>query len=271
MVQFKGYVESDVNMGQTERILSLVGGSALVLQALTRKGWVTKAALATGAVLLLRRGVTGHCPLYEALDIDRVGPEGREGILVQKSVTINRPREEVYRAWRHFEQFPRSANYIPAEQASERGNGGHAPRGHQTPLDLALVWDTEITEERQNEQISWQSLPGSLVQGRGSVTFRDAPGNRGTEVHIQFAYDPPGGTPTVALAKLFGGGPEQQVGDDLRRFKQMMETGEVATIYGQTSGRVEEVKTERAQLKEQRYYPEDLQAPQVERMREGNG
>lgn len=270
-MQFRGYVESDVNMGQTERILSLVGGAALALQALARKGWVTRLALATGAFLLLRRGVTGHCPLYEALDINRAGPEGREGILVQKSVTINRPREEVYRAWRHFEQFPRSANYIPTEPTIDRGDGGHAPRGSQTPLDLALVWDTEITEERPNEQISWQSLPGSLVHGRGTVIFRDAPRNRGTEVHIQFAYDPPGGTPTVALAKLFGGGPEQQVGDDLRRFKQMMEAGEVATTYGQSSGRIEEVKTERAQLKEQRRYPEDVQVPRVERMREENG
>jgi uncharacterized membrane protein len=270
VVQSRSYVESNVNMGQTERILSLVGGAAMVLQSLTRKGWIGKAAMAVGGALLLRRGITGYCPIYATLDIDRVGPSGREGILAQKAITINRPRDEVYRAWRHFEQFPRSANYIPTEPTLERGNGGHATRNSQTPLDLALVWDTEITEERQNEQISWQSLPGSLVHGRGSVTFSDAPGNRGTEVRVQFAYDPPGGTPSVALAKLFGGGPEQQVGEDLRRFKQMMEAGEVSTIYGQTSGRVDEVKAERAQLYEQRRYPESIEVPQVERMREGN-
>lgn len=105
------------------------------------------------------------------------------------------------------------------------------------PLGRDIEWDSEIIEERENEYIAWSSLPGSSVESRGSVHFMDAPGDRGTILHVSMEYQPPAGSLGAAFAKLFGEEPGQQIRDDLRYFKQIMETGEVASVEGQPSGR----------------------------------
>jgi len=105
------------------------------------------------------------------------------------------------------------------------------------PLGREIEWDSEIIEERENEYLAWSSLPGSIVENRGSVYFMDAPGGRGTILHVSMEYQPPAGSLGAAFAKLFGEEPGQQLRDDLRHFKQMMETGEVASVKGQSSGR----------------------------------
>ena len=103
-----------------------------------------------------------------------------------------------------------------------------------------MQWEAEITEERENEFIAWRSLPGSTVQSMGNVIFEDAPGGRGTIVTVEMQYNPPAGSMGAAFAKLFGEEPSQQLRDDLRHFKQMMETGEVPSVEGQPSGRNKE-------------------------------
>jgi hypothetical protein len=94
-----------------------------------------------------------------------------------------------------------------------------------------------VTEERENEFIAWKSLPGSMVESTGDVFFADAPGGRGTIVHVLMQYHPPAGSIGAAFAKLFGEEPGAQVREDLRHFKQIMETGEIASVEGQPSGR----------------------------------
>jgi len=105
------------------------------------------------------------------------------------------------------------------------------------PLVGRVEWDAETTEDRPNELIAWQSLPGSTVNTSGQVRFRPATGKRGTVVELSMNYDPPGGAVGAAAAWMFGQSGEQQVEEDLRRFKAIMETGEIASTEGQPSGR----------------------------------
>jgi uncharacterized membrane protein len=107
----------------------------------------------------------------------------------------------------------------------------------KAPFGREVAWDAEVTEERENEYIAWHSLPGSMVQSEGTVEFKDAPGERGTIVTVSMRYNPPAGSMGAAIARLFGEEPNQQLNDDLRAFKQMMETGEITSVEGQTSGR----------------------------------
>ncbi len=99
-----------------------------------------------------------------------------------------------------------------------------------------MAWDAEITEDRPNELIAWRSLPNADVDNQGSVRFVPAPGGRGTEVHVSLAYNPPAGAVGSAVAMLFGEEPNQQVAGDLRRFKNIMEAGEIPTTAGQPHG-----------------------------------
>jgi uncharacterized membrane protein len=104
-------------------------------------------------------------------------------------------------------------------------------------MGQSIEWDADIIDDRPNELIAWASIEGADVDNSGFVRFKPAPGNRGTEVKVVIEYNPPGGVLGSALAKLFGEEPEQQIGDELNRFKQLMEAGEIATTEGQPAGR----------------------------------
>jgi uncharacterized membrane protein len=151
------------------------------------------------------------------------------GIQVRKSISINSSPEELYRFWHNFENLPRFMNHL--ESVRETGEG----RSHwvaKAPAGTTVEWDAEIVEERDGEYISWRSLEGADVDNYGSVRFTRAPGGRGTIVTVELEYNPPGGVIGSGIAKLFGEEPEQQVYDDLRCFKQVIETGEVVISEG---------------------------------------
>jgi uncharacterized membrane protein len=148
----------------------------------------------------------------------------RQGIRVRKAITINRPVEEVYRFWRKLENLPRFMAHLESvRELDDRRSYWKA----QAPLGLTVEWTAEIVEERPNELISWRSVDDSQVPNLGTVRFVRAPGDRGTEVHLDIRYDPPAGAVGATVAKLFGEEPSQQVVGDLRRLKQVLETGEV--------------------------------------------
>jgi uncharacterized membrane protein len=154
------------------------------------------------------------------------------GIVVVEAITINRPRQEVYSFWHNFENFPRFMAHLESVQrVDDRRSHWKA----KAPAGAAVEWDAETIEDRPNELIAWRSLPDAAVPNSGQVRFRDAPGNRGTEVIVELKYQPPGGRIGALIAKLFGEEPSQQVKGDLRRLKQVMEIGEVvhsdASIY----------------------------------------
>jgi uncharacterized membrane protein len=152
---------------------------------------------------------------------------------VAKSITIKRPVEEVYNFWRNFENLPQFMYHLESVQV--RGSG----RSHwvaKAPGGARVEWDAETTEDVPNQRISWRSLPDADVVNSGTVEFRRAPGGRGTEIHVEISYAPPAGKLGTLVAKLFGEEPSQQVGDDLRRLKQVLETGEVVRSEASPEG-----------------------------------
>lgn len=148
----------------------------------------------------------------------------QRGVHVREATTVNRPREEVYRFWRDFGNLPRFMDHLESVEVLDDVRSRWKAKA---PAGARVEWDAEIVEDRENELISWRSLQHADVSNSGSVRFVPAPGNRGTEVHVELRYQPPGGNLGAIVAKLFGEEPSQQVKGDLRRFKQVMEVGEV--------------------------------------------
>jgi len=234
-IEMQGPVRSRVNVGHVERGISLATGLALLAYTVSRR---PKLSLPLGldAGYMIYRGATGHCVFYQMLGINRTEVNGHEGIRVERAVTVNRPRAELYQMWRDFENLPRFMKYLETVQLDDRDTG----RSHwvaKGPLDRRIEWDAEVIEEREHELLVWKSLPGSMVESMGRVEFVDAPGGRGTIVHVSMEYNPPAGSLGAAFAKLFGREPGHQIKEDLRRFKQIAETGEIPTVKGQPSGR----------------------------------
>lgn len=164
-----------------------------------------------------------------------------DAIRVELSVTINRSPEELYTFWRDFQNLPRFMRHLISVQIS--GD----KRSHwvaKAPAGRTVEWDAEIINDKPNELIAWRSLEGAEVDNAGSVRFEKATGGRGTFVRVTLQYDPPGGTLGSMVAKLFGEEPKGQIQEDLGRFKQLMETGEIATTVGQSSARAEEDERE---------------------------
>jgi len=152
-----------------------------------------------------------------------------------QTVAINRSPEECYQFWRDLENLPSFMKHVESVRVTGRG------RTHwiaKAPAGMRVEWDAETTEDSPG-RISWRSLEGSDVENTGSVRFEPAPTGHGTIVKAHIQYRPPAGKIGSMAAKLFGEEPSIQAKTDLRRFKQIMETGEVSTIEGQTSGRAE--------------------------------
>lgn len=159
----------------------------------------------------------------------RPAVSAQQGIHVVKTITINRPVEEIYQFWRNFENLPRFMHHLESVQVSDEQ---HSRWKAKAPAGMTVEWDAEIIDDTPNERISWRSTEGSDVSNAGSVRFKPAPANRGTVVTVEIEYAPPGGKLGAAIAKLFGEEPESQVQDDLRLFKQVLETGDIVRSDG---------------------------------------
>ncbi|MEH1920874.1 SRPBCC family protein [Nostoc sp.] len=214
---------------ETERWASLIGGGAMVLMGLKQgslRGVLT--ALAGGG--LIYQGATKQSTIQQAQEAIGIN----QPIKIEKTITINKSAEELYRFWHNFENLPTFMKHLKSVQVYDE------KRSHwiaNAPLGNSVEWDAEILEDRENEFISWASVEGADIDNSGFVRFQKAPGERGTEVKVVLEYNPPGGALGSTVAKLFGEEPEQQIGDELHRFKMLMETGEIATTEGQPSGR----------------------------------
>jgi uncharacterized membrane protein len=146
------------------------------------------------------------------------------GLRVTRSVTVRRPVREVYAFWRDLENLPRFMRHVESVRVMDETYSHWTVKA---PAGRTVEWDAEIVEDRPNEAIGWRSVAGASVQNAGHVRFRPAPGDRGTEVHIELQYQPPGGRIGAAIAWLTGEEPRRQVEDDLFAFKQVMETGDI--------------------------------------------
>jgi len=239
---------SRVNVGPAERWLSVVAGGALAAYGARRRDVPGGLAAAAGAALLYR-GTTGYCPISERIGRDsghgyghpafadggsdtREQLGGARGIHVEDSVTINKPVAEVYRFWRNVENLPQFMNHLQSVSMRENGVSHWVAKG---PAGTRVEWDARIINEIENKVIGWQSLEGSTVSTAGSVNFDETP--RGTQVRVHLQYNPPAGKLGAAVARLFGEEPSAQIREDLRRFRQLLETGEIPTTAGQASGR----------------------------------
>jgi len=175
---------------------------------------------------LIYRGATAQKGIQEELGMN-------QSIKVEKTVTINQPVAELYQFWRNFENLPRFMKHLQSVTVVDDRRSHWVAKA---PLGTNVEWDAEIIDEQENHLIAWASVEGADVDNSGFVRFQPATGNRGTEVKVVLEYSLPGGAIAATLAKLFGEEPEQQIGDDLHRFKQLMEAGEVATTEGQPKG-----------------------------------
>lgn len=219
---------------------SRVGGDVMdlaLLGAALRAERADKSRVTAATIAVL--GVT-FLDLFTAQQVSR-HPRARltdaqqdGSILVEKTMTVNRSAEDAYRYWRDLQNLPRFMMHLK----SVRMTGDR--RSHwvaKAPAGMQVEWDAELTDDKPNELIAWRSLPGAGVENSGSVRFARATGGRGSVVRVHLQYRPPGGVMTPVFAKLFGEEPAQQVREDLRRFKAMLETGEVPTTEGQPTGR----------------------------------
>lgn len=219
------------DVGDTERWGSLISGGAMVLLGLRERS-LRGALMALAGGGLAYHGAMGQKSLKdqvtEATGLDKP-------IRVEKTVTIfNKSPEELYQFWHNLENLPRFMKHLESVTVIDQ------TRSHwvaKAPLDNKVEWDAEIINDQPNHLIAWASVEGADVENSGFVRFTPAPPGRGTEVKVVLEYHIPGGMVAATIAKLFGEEPEQQIGDELRRFKMLMETGEIATTEGQPSGR----------------------------------
>ncbi|HEX8907519.1 MAG TPA: SRPBCC family protein [Longimicrobiaceae bacterium] len=233
-----------VNVGRNERIASVVGGAGLGLLAARQKG-IGGALLGLAGAWLIARGASGHCFVYDAMDVDTSdepspsrGPitaaENEPGVSVNASITVNRTPDEAYAAWRDFEQAPRYMDRITRVEILDPTRSRWTATG---PMGRSWTWESQVVEDVAGELIAWESLPGAELPNRGWVQFLPAGGDgRQTEVRYFVEFDPPGGIIGDAIASVFHDAPKEMIRGDLRRFRQMVESAETTTATAQSSG-----------------------------------
>lgn len=227
--------DSRQNLGRNERLISMAGGGLLAAYGLKNRG-ATGVALTLAGAALLYRGATGNCRVYDALGVDPTAERGRRWLVQQRgpsavldgrraervvhTVTIGRPRAELYAYWRDLENLPRIMRNLESVRVVNRRRSRWTARG---PAGRPVEWDALINNEILNELIGWKSVPGADVPNAGSVRFTDSPDGLGTVLQVTIEYAPPGGAVGSAVARLFGDDPARQVAEDLETFKQNLE------------------------------------------------
>lgn len=193
---------------------------ALLRSALAAQHGANGRGAVTTAALLGIAAVDG----LTAMKLTRAEGRMHHPVYVNASITIDRSPEEIYRFWRDLRNVPRFMRHIEAIQEVGKTWRWRA----RLPGKLQLEWESELVDDRPGERIAWRSLPGSRVENHGFVRFVRAPGDRGTEVHLFVNYEPVGGAIGAAFARLLGAVPQEMMQGDLRRLKQLLETGDVA-------------------------------------------
>ena len=227
--------DNSINIGEVERAVCAVAGGALAIYGF-RNRKLSGLLLTVAGAALMHRGVTGHCNTYDLLGITtnnsndstaESAPVAKD-IHVEKSITIAKSPEELYQFWRDFENLPRFMSHLESVMCVSTNRSHWIAKG---PAGTRVEWDAEVYNEKSNELIAWRSLDGEVTNA-GSVRFEPAD-DGGTLVKVVLNYNTPGGKLSAFVAKLLGGEPGQMIEDDLRRLKQILETGEVASAEGQ--------------------------------------
>lgn len=199
-----------------------VGGRNRNLALLVGAGLLT-----AGTIAVLRRTRVSHFPGFADSAPGRSSRQDRYGdyAVTGRSVTINRPRKEIYDFWRNFSNLSKFMSNV----ADVQTDGDLLIWKIVAPAGRTVEVRTQIVSDRENEEIAWRSVEGSDIDTEGKVMFRDAPAGRGTVVEAVVAYVPPAGELGRLVAKLFQREPSVQGRRELKRLKMLMETGEIAT------------------------------------------
>jgi uncharacterized membrane protein len=226
--------QSAVNVGDVERLACAIAGGAMAVCGLRRRS-ASGLILTLAGAALLHRGGTGHCNTYQALGITTAGNHEHDGIAkdvhVEKSITIDRTPEELFGFWRQFENLPRFMDHLESVNSVGFNRWHWVAKG---PVGTRPEWDAEIYNEKPNELIAWRSLDGTITNA-GSVHFDPAADGHGTQVKVVMNYNAPGGKVSALLAKVFGQEPGQMIEEDLRRLKDLFESGEIGRSQGQST------------------------------------
>jgi uncharacterized membrane protein len=224
------------NISDTERRVSVAAGALMAAYGASRSratGW----ALAGFGALLVQRGLTGHCHTYDFLGLNTAVTSqdtrrvlgGSGGVMIDERITINRPVADLYRFWRNLENLPRFMSHLESVEVITNTLSRWRAKA---PANTVVEWNAEIINEVPNQVIGWRSIEGSDVVSAGSVNFDNAGGGRATQLRVRMQYSPPGGKAGVMIAKLMGRDPALEIRDDLRRLKQLVETGESTPTSG---------------------------------------
>jgi uncharacterized membrane protein len=216
------------NISKTERWASTVMGAALAAAGYQQKN----KALGVAGFALLGRGASGFCPVSAVVGRDtsegdtRAFLRGARGVNVEAAVKIYRPQQEVYAYWRSLDNLPRFMDHLVEVRDFDGRRSHWIAKG---PLGVHVEWDAEIIKDVPPEMISWKTVDDADVASAGSVYFKQEPGDLGTIVRVRLQYDPPAGKLGATVAWMLGDDPQTAIEEDLQRFKQLLETGEVTT------------------------------------------
>lgn len=221
--------QPDQNVSESERMISAVAGAGLLTSALFGKAKPLK-MLAGG--FLLYRSATGNCPAKTALSNLDISNHSRN-ITIKTTLTVNKPIEQVYRFWRKLENLPLFMKHLESVTVTGETTSRWKAR---IPGGLGTIdWDSTIFLDEPNERIGWRSNEGADIENAGTVHFKDG-GKFGTEIHAIISYHAPAGIIGEGLGRLLNPVFETMVLEDIRNFKRYIETGEIPTIEGQSSG-----------------------------------
>ena len=236
-------VAAHKNVGDAERVISVAAGAVLAVYGLDRQD-VRGGLLAVVGGELIRRGATGHCLLYEALNVSTARDATHHGlhrdlpasraatvrasraVKIEHSVTVMRPAAELYAFWRDPANVPRVVEFIQSVETLSETTVRWRARG---PGGMTIEWDAQIVNDIPNELLAWKSVGDADIPNAGSMHFRPAPDGKGTEVRFVLEYEPPAGHLGAWLVKLVKANPEEQLRTALLRFKQLAEASELLT------------------------------------------
>ena len=215
------------NVSNFERGLSVAIGIWMLYRGVKKlpKSPITNLIKATSGAGLLARGLSGFCPVYDYFDIDG---NKTTSVNIRSTVIVNKPKNEVYAFWRRLENLPLFMKHLESvHEIDDRTSHWEA----KFPNNIVTIkWDAEIVKDDENSLLSWQSLPGSTIENAGKVEFRNALGDRGTELRIMITYRPPAGNIGTQIARLFNPMFEKMVKDDVMNFKQFIELKESLAV-----------------------------------------
>jgi uncharacterized membrane protein len=209
--------------------LAMLGAAVVSPGARRNRIGITAAAVAGVTALDVLSGMQ-----HREMDSTGRATPASGALPVEQSIAVNRSPDECYRFWRNFENFPRFMKHLESVQTTADNRTHWKAKG---PAGISVEWDAEVTVDQPGELLAWHSVDSADVDHAGTVRFEKAPGGRGTIVRVDMEYNPPGGQAGALFAKLFGEEPAMQIKEDLRHFKQLLETGEIPTTEGQPSGR----------------------------------